>query len=152
MKFICLFIFTLLIFKTNSNEFTFSSTLQAHMTFKAHTKTLFNELYSIANGDQKLVPTVNKNFLSEESFKILTYDQIKESLNKLATDHKDYVQVTTGQKRYGLPYPGGECGPGYIFNNLGLNANILLSFYPTIILIRNTNTKYLFNNLDIYQR
>jgi len=44
-------------------------------------------------------------------FKYKRYYEIVESLNKLSKEYPDYLRVDTAQNLYGLPNPGGYCGP-----------------------------------------
>jgi hypothetical protein len=101
---IILYITALQVFTSNLS---FSSRLLSQMTFKSQTKSLFNQLYTIANGDSVVTPQAAS---TSTSFKYLSYDEMISTLNELTKKHPKYLKLSTAQEIYGLPNPGGKCG------------------------------------------
>ncbi len=61
--------------------------------------------------------STNTNTNSKNSYyQYYSYDQIANELKSLAKQNPKFLEVTTGQERYNLPNPGGECGNKKCFN------------------------------------
>ena len=92
----------------------------AAMKFKHQTDMLLFNMYSNSNyksicEDKKSSLNNERQFLMEDInntdyFKYYDYDEIESELMTLSKNNPRYLKVTTGQKEFNLPYPGGECG------------------------------------------
>lgn len=124
-----------------SNRVMTESLMQMHLQMasqmKTQTRSLLQSLYKVSNK----LPEIQSDFVSENreqeidrrmgeyrgehSSKVDHHHHVKShqynhrdfhnitlTLKRLAKEHPDFIILTTAQKEFGLPHPGGYCGEG----------------------------------------
>lgn len=93
--------------KQEENFFTF---LQNGMKRRASTENKKSLLVShISRLSKEMIRRYKNNKEKYIQYRYLNYHEIEAELHKLAEKYPSYLRLTTGQKLYDLPHPGGYC-------------------------------------------